>query len=291
MKYNLIIFLLFNISILAQELNCRVEINYESLPVNNRDLLSDFASVVENYLNTTRYTNDDYAQKIDCSVSIFFTGASSDIDYSAQIVVISQRPIYQSTNNSPILTVNDGQWQFKYQRGQALYPNQTTFDPLTSFLDYYALIIIGMDSDTFEPFGGTPYFKRAQDIVNLGANSGSNLGWLSSSSVYSRWGLINDILSERYAAFRGAIFDYHYGIDIFAQNKQLGQQKISQLVDILWDMYQKSSSINSVYVRTFFDAKSGEIIDHLRDYPDPEIFAKLKKIDPPHSAKYDELTP
>jgi hypothetical protein len=291
MKYNLIIFLLFNISILAQELNCRVEVNYESLPVNNRDLLSDFAGVVENYLNTTRYTNDDYTQKIDCSVSIFFTGASSDIDYSAQIVVVSQRPIYQSTNNSPILTVNDGQWQFKYQRGQALYPNQTTFDPLTSFLDYYALIIIGMDSDTFESFGGTPNFKRAQDIVNLGSNSGNNFGWQSSSSVYSRWGLINDILSERYAAFRGAIFDYHYGIDIFAQNKQLGQQKISQLVDILWDMYQKSGSINSVYVRTFFDAKSGEIIDHLRDYPDPEIFAKLKKIDPPHSAKYDELTP
>jgi hypothetical protein len=291
MKYNLIIFLLFNITVLAQELNCRVEVNYESLPVNNRDLLSDFAGVVENYLNTTRYTNDDYAQKIDCSVSIFFTGASSDIDYSAQIVVVSQRPIYQSTDNSPILTVNDGQWQFKYQRGQALYANQTTFDPLTSFLDYYATIIIGMDSDTFEQFGGTPYFKRAQDIVNLGSNSGSNLGWLSSSSVYSRWGLVNDILSERYAAFRGSIFDYHYGIDIFAQNKQLGQQKIAQLVNVLWDMYQKSGSINSVYVRTFFDAKSGEIIDYLRDYPDSEIFSKLKKIDPPHSAKYDELTP
>lgn len=291
MKLNLIIFLLFNITILAQELNCRVEVNFESLPVNNRELLSDFSGVVENYLNTTRYTNDDYAQKIDCSVSIFFISASSDIDYSAQIVVVSQRPIYQSTNNSPILTVNDGQWQFKYQRGQALYPNQTTFDPLTSFLDYYAMIIIGMDSDTFESFGGTPYFKRAQDIVNLGSNSGNNFGWQSSSSVYSRWGLINDILSERYAAFRGAIFDYHYGIDIFAQNKQLGQQKIAQLVDILWDMYQKSGSINSVYVRTFFDAKSGEIIDYLRDYSDSEIFSKLKKIDPPHSAKYDELTP
>ena len=283
--------MLFNITILAQELNCRVEINYESLPVNNRELLADFSGVIENYMNTTRFTSEDYVQKIDCSLNIFFTGASSDIDYSAQIVVVSQRPIYQSTDNSPILTVNDGQWQFKYQRGQALYPNQTTFDPLTSFLDYYAMIIIGMDNDTFEQFGGTPYFKRAQDIVNLGATSGSNLGWLSSSSVYSRWGLINDILSERYSAFRGAIFDYHYGIDIYAQNKQLGQQKIVQLIDVLWDMYQKSGSINSVYVRTFFDAKSGEIIDRLRDYPDTEIFVKLKKIDPPHSAKYDELSP
>ena len=51
MKYTLIIFLLFNITILAQELNCRVDVNYESLPVNNRELLADFSSVIENYMN------------------------------------------------------------------------------------------------------------------------------------------------------------------------------------------------------------------------------------------------
>ncbi|MBE0571608.1 MAG: DUF4835 family protein [Ignavibacteriaceae bacterium] len=291
MKYTVLFLLFLSFTTFAQELNCKVEVNFQNLPVNNRELLVDFAGIIENYMNTTRYTNEDYAQKIDCSMSIFFTGASSDIDYSAQIVIISQRPIYRSTNNSPILTVNDGQWQFKYEKGQALYANQTSFDPLTSFLDYYALIIIGMDMDTFEPSGGTVYFKRAQDIVNLGANSGASLGWQSSSSVYSRWGLVNDILSATYSFFRNAIFDYHYGIDIFSQNKQLGQPKIANLVDVLWIMYEKLGSINSVYVRTFFDAKYGELIDYLRDYPDPEMFAKLKKIDPPHSSKYDAVMP
>lgn len=291
MKYTVLFLLFLSFTTFAQELNCKVEVNFQNLPVNNRELLVDFAGIIENYMNTTRYTNEDYDQKIDCSMSIFFTGASSDIDYSAQIVIISQRPIYRSTNNSPILTVNDGQWQFKYEKGQALYANQTSFDPLTSFLDYYALIIIGMDMDTFEPSGGTVYFKRAQDIVNLGANSGASLGWQSSSSVYSRWGLVNDILSATYSFFRNAIFDYHYGIDIFSQNKQLGQPKIANLVDVLWIMYEKLGSINSVYVRTFFDAKYGELIDYLRDYPDPEMFAKLKKIDPPHSSKYDAVMP
>lgn len=291
MKYTILFFLFFCITAIAQELNCKVEVNYQNLPVNNRELLTEFGAVIESYLNNTRYTDQDYNQKIDCAVSIFFTGASSDIDYSAQIVIISQRPIYQSTNNSPILTVNDGQWQFKYQKGQALYANQTAFDPLTSFLDYYAMIIIGMDMDTFEPLGGTTYFKRAQDIVNLGANSGASLGWQSSSSVYNRWGLVNEILSTTYSFFRNSIFDYHYGIDIFAQNKQLGQQKIVSLINVLWVMYEKLGSLNSVYIRTFFDSKSGEIIDHLRDYPDKEIFSKLKKIDPPHSSKYDAVMP
>ncbi|MEJ2104983.1 MAG: DUF4835 family protein, partial [Ignavibacteriaceae bacterium] len=149
----IIIFLIFNLSILAQELNCRVDVNFESLPVNNRELLAEFAGIIESYMNTTRFTDLDWGQKIDCSLSIFFTAASSDVDYTAQIVVVSQRPIYQSTNNSPILTINDGQWQFKWERGQALYATRSTFDPLTSFLDYYALIIIGMDEDTWEPLG------------------------------------------------------------------------------------------------------------------------------------------
>ncbi len=292
MKYTLIIFLLAASIATAQELNCKVEVNYESLPVNNRELLSDFQGVIESYLNSTRFTNDDWAQKIDCTFSIFFTGASSDVDYSAQIVIVSQRPIFNSQKNTPILTINDGQWTFKYQRGQALYSNLTTFDPLTSFLDFYALIIIGMDMDTFENFGGTEYYKKALDIANMGAISSSNTGWQSSSAVYSRLGLIGDILNEKYAAFRSSVFDYHqYGLDSYSKNPKLAQEYMVELINILWEMYTKTGSINSVYVRTFFDAKNGEIVDYLRTYPDPEIFNKLKKIDPPHSSKYDSAIP
>ena len=291
MKNILSFFLILTSIISAQELNCNVTVNYENLPVANRERLVDFASVIEGYLNTTRYTNDDYATKIECSMSIFFLSAAGDFDYSAQIVVSSIRPVYKSDRNSPMLAINDNQWQFQYQQGQSLYANQTTFDPLTSFLDYYALVIIGMDSDTFDPFGGTPEFRRALDIVNLGATSPKNTGWLPSSSVYNRAGLVGDVLRDRYSAFRGSVFDYHYGVDIYSQNKELGQQKIVELINILWTMYEKSGSISSVYVRTFFDAKYGEIVELLRFYPDTEIFSKLKKIDPPHTAKYDSAVP
>lgn len=291
MKFLFLSFLFYASVISAQELNCSVTVNFESLPVANRELLRDFASVVEGYLNTARYTNEDYATKIDCAMSIFFLSAAGDYNYSAQIVVTSQRPVYRSDRNSPILAVNDGQWQFLYQPGQSMYANQTTFDPLTSFLDFYALVIIGMDSDTFAEFGGNPSFQRALDIANLAATSAQNSGWLPSSSVYNRNGLVSDILRDKYSAFRSSIFDYSYGIDIYNQNKELGQQKIVNLIDVLWTMYQKSGSINSVYVRTFFDAKYGEISDLLKFYPDHEIFTKLKKIDPPHTAKYDAVAP
>jgi len=286
-----ILFLALSATGLAQELNCRVEVNFESLPVNNRELLADFANVIESYMNTTRFTEIDWAEKIDCSLTILFSSASGDVDYSAQIIVVSQRPVYNSTSNSLMLTINDAAWSFRYERGQALYSGQSTFDGLTSFLEFYAMIIIGFDWDTWEEYGGSRYFQRAQDIVNLGATSGFSNGWLSSSSSYNRWGLVNDLLAEKYSKFRSTVFDYHYGLDIYQQDKVLGQQKMVSLIDNLYNMWKVQGGLKSVLLKTFSDAKHGEIIDLLKDYSDLTIFEKLKKIDPQHAVKYEAVMP
>lgn len=289
MKYFIFLFIIYTNISLAQELNCKVIVNYEGLPVNNRDLLIDFASVVEAYMNTTQFTGEAWdGQKIDCSLNIFFTSSSGDNDYSAQVVVVSTRPIFKSTRQSPMLTINDPTWSFRYVKNQALYANQSTFDPITSFLDYYANVIIGFDWDTWAELGGTPYYKKAYDIVNLGANSTNKNGWERSSASYSRWGLCEDLLNDKFRPFREAFFQYHYGVDEYQVNKKSGQDKISHLVNVLTDMKSKMD-ITSVLIRQFFDAKYGELIQVLKDYPDITVFEKLKKIDSPHSAKYDEM--
>ncbi len=288
----LILFLLLSLSSFAQELNCRVDVNFESLPVNNRELLAEFADVIAAYMNGTRFTTETWdGAKIDCSLNIFFSSASGDVDYTAQVVVVSQRPVYQSTRNSPMITINDGAWSFKYERGQALYSGQSTFDAVTSFLDFYALIIIGFDTDTFAEYGGTQYFQKAQNIVNLGATSGFSNGWISSSSSYNRWGLVHDLIAEKYSKFRSTIFDYHYGVDIYQVDKSLGQQKIASFVESLYNMWEVEGGLKSVLISTFFDAKYGEIIELLKDYGDVTIFEKLKKIDPPHAARYEAVMP
>jgi hypothetical protein len=43
----------------------------------------------------------------------------------------------------------------------------------------------------------------------------------------------------------------------------------------------------SILIKTFFDARSGEIVDYLKGYPDSNIYTILKRIDPSHTAKYD----
>ncbi len=291
MKYIIFLFIIYSNLSIAQELNCKVTVNYEGLPALNRELLTDFASVIETYVNNTQFTGESWdGQKIDCALNIFFTSASGDNDYAAQVVVVSTRPVYKSIRQSTMLTINDPMWTFRYVKNQPLYFNQSSFDPVTSFLDYYANIIIGSDWDTWEELGGTPYFNRAFNIVNLGANSAYKKGWERSNATYSRWGLCEDLLNDKYRRFREAIFVYYVGVDEYQINKTAALEKIVNLINVLTDMKSKVD-INSVLIRTFFDAKYGEIIDLLRGYPDPTIFTKLKKIDPPHSAKYDELMP
>ena len=292
MKKIILIILFASTLTFSQELNCEVVVNYEGLQMNNRELLRDFSSVVKDYMNITRFTNLSWeGDKIDCTLNIFFISASSDVSYSAQIVVVSQRPVYQSTKISPILTVNDGIWSFNYEVGQSMYSDFDSFDPLTSLLDFYALLIIGFDMDTWEEYGGSPFFKRAFDILNLASTTKFSSGWLPSSSAYSRHGMVSDLLNEKYASFRSNIFDYHYGIDIFAQNKVMGRAKIAALINDLHRIYVREGIIKSVFVRSFFDAKYNEIIDHLRSYPDETIFTKLKQVDPSHAGKYDALIP
>ncbi len=264
-------------------------INYEALPVVNREKLRDFAEIVENYLNSTTFTNENFdGEKIECVLNIYFTGSSSDVNYNAQLFVGSRRPVYKSQKNSPMLTIMDNNWSFIYERGQSIYQSQSVYDPITSFLDFYALMIIAYDMDSFEEMSGTIYYSKAFDIVNLGEASRFSNGWQKTTGSYSRRGLVEDLLNEKYRPFRESFYYYHYnGIDLYTTKKTEAQKNIAALVTTL-DQMRSKIDINSILIKTFFDAKHGEIIEYLSDYPDQQLFNILKKIDPPHASKYDE---
>ena len=53
----------------------------------------------------------------------------------------------------------------------------TSFDPLSSFLDYYAFMFIASELDTWEYMGGTTFFNKAIELASLGKNSDWSIGW------------------------------------------------------------------------------------------------------------------
>ena len=121
----------------SQELNAKVTVNFEQLPNAAKERLVDFQYAVEGYLNNTRFTDLDWeGDRIACSFNIFFTSNSGETRYSAQVVVTSQRPLYQSPKSSLMINILDKDWKFDYEKNQTLRFNLVNFDPLTSFLDF-----------------------------------------------------------------------------------------------------------------------------------------------------------
>ncbi len=291
MKRLFLIFILLSpILLLGQELDATVTVNYEQLPNSAKDRLQDFATVVQDYLNNNKFTDQDYQEKIKCSFNIFFTSSQSETQFSAQVVVTSQRPIYKSTKSSLMLLVQDTKWNFQYEKNQTLYFNQTDFNPLTSFLDYYAYLIIGLDADSFEKDGGTDYFNKALNITVLGSTSGYSKGWTLDGSNYNRRALVLNLTNANYSQFREDFFDYHYnGLDIYGEDKKTAQRNIAKLID---DLAKIKGNLDprSVLLKVFFDAKHKEIVEYLQDYPEKiKIYKELKYIDPSHLSTYDKL--
>lgn len=284
-------FFIWTNMITAQELDATVTVINEQLTTESRDRVDNFKNQVQNYLNNTKFTGSNWqGEKIKCSFNIFFNGSSDEVTYTAQLVVTSQRIIENTPLNSLMMSIMDNSWQFKYQKNQAMYFNQSDFDPLTSMLDYYAYLIIGFDWDSYQSLRGTDYFQKALDICVKGGSSQFNKGWQLDSTPFNRRALIDNLLNAKYQQFRQDYFDYHYnGIDLFGDPKT-HDQAVKNIVKLITDLDNVKDQIDtrSVLMKVFFDAKAGEIVEYLRSYPDKSIFQILKKIDSPHTSKYDE---
>ncbi|MCF6269843.1 MAG: DUF4835 family protein [Melioribacteraceae bacterium] len=289
-KFIFLILILYSFSTsYSQELEATVQINMEQLQTVYKENLEVFKQQIEDYLNTTKFTGGNWEwPKIKCSFNMFFTVADGEINYSAQVVVNSIRSIEGTENRSLMLNIMDNKWSFQYEKNQSIYFDPTIFNALTSFLDFYALVIIGTDSDSYEPFGGTPYFQGAMSIAILGGTTGYSDSWGTSSSNYNKRGFIEDATGAGFQKFRQDIFDYHYnGLDVFYRDKEEAYKSFEKLVNNLVK-WKNTTNRRSPFVNAFFDAKSGELISYLQDYPDRSIFTKLIKVDPAHTSKYIE---
>lgn len=285
----IITFIMISVLLKAQELDATVVVNYEQLPVASKERLENFKNQVQDYLNNTKFTRGNWeGDRIKCSFNIFFISSSDETTYLAQLVVTSQRPIEGTERNSLMLNILDNAWNFKYEKNQAMYFNQTDFDPLVSLLDYYAYIIIGFDMDSYYKLGGSEYFSKALEITIRGANSQFAEGWQSKSTLYNRRGLAENLINAKYQQFRMDYFDYHYnGLDLFESEPETAMKNIVKLIKNL-EKVRDQIDPRSVLLKVFFDAKAGEIAEYLKNYPDKSIFETLKKIDAPHISKYDE---
>jgi len=273
-------------------LNCKITVNLESIPSAQRNNLYNFQADVERYVNNTHFSNEDMnGEKIDCTFDIYFKTSSGNNTYVAQVFVGSVRPVYNGNDKTdrttPILRILDNSWTFTYTPNQRMTHDDYTFDPLTSFLDFYAYLILGYDFNTYVPSSGNPFFQKCANICQKSVSSPVATEWQIIPSAYSRYGIIDELTNAKYADFLTWFNNYHFdGIDVLASDKQNAFATILKSVQTISDTRRQNPT--SVVIKQFFDAKYKEIVEVFSTYPNKGVYDQLMTYDPEHRSAYEE---
>ena len=284
---------LISIQANAQEFDCDVTVNDRQINDTSLDYISELGPDIENYLNNYRWTNDRFNEfeKIQCTLQIVLTGSDGNFNFTSEVVFSTRRPIYDTIQQSVNILITDSNWRFNYPRNKNMLHDDLQFDDLTSFLDFYAYIMLAFDYDSFERLGGTEYINRAQNVFDLGQNSGVQ-GWgRSIGAQRNRFGLINDLSNPGYEGVRVATYLYYRrGIDLFTTDQEEARQGILEAIELL--QATKRSTSNNYLFDIFFGSKYREITAAFLGAELEtrlEAYNLLRDVDPAHSTEYEKL--
>lgn len=278
----------------AQELSTRVQILAPTINNANRRSLDVLQNTIRDFMNNNKWTTETYLpqEKIECNLVINITAWDGNANYTAEAQIQSSRPVYGSSYSTTLLNMSDKDFSFNFTEGQALdFSEQNFLNNLSSLLGFYAYTIIGLDKDSFVKQGGTPYYQKALNLVNVAQTAGAK-GWRPVDGLRNRYWLNENLLSNSFKGLRTFIYEYHLnGLDKLQENASAGTKNIlSSLSDLKQTDQQK---LGSIFPNVYFAAKAEEITNVL-SLANPQDKMKaynlLIEIDPPNSGKYDGLT-
>jgi hypothetical protein len=245
------------------------------------------------FMNNRRWTEHGYTQeeRIECNIFIRLEEQVSVDEFKGSIQIQVKRPVFNSSYETTLLNIKDNDFHCRYVEFQPIEFSETNNrDNLSNILAFYAYIILGFDYDSFSREGGTPYFEKAQAIVNNSQNAREK-GWKAFESERNRYWLIENIMNRSYAAMRETTYTYHReGLDVMADKTEEGRAAIAESLRGVQTVFRRRPS--TYILQIFFDAKSDELVNiFTRSYPDERnrVMAILNEVDPSNGGKYQKI--
>lgn len=275
----------------AQELKVDVSVDKSKINSSSIDFIDNLKPAIENYMNNFSWTTDRYlpSERIQASMQIILNSVDNNYNFTATVIIQTERPVYNTTNTTPVMLLSDT-WSFQYTPNQSLVHNEFRFSPLASQLDFYAYLILGYDYDTFSPLGGTPLFQHAQKITDMAQSNGGQ-GWSSGAGPRSRYALITDLLDPNYEDLRRASYEYHrQGLDLFTSNTDSARQHMYHALELIRQAQQQTTDTYPFSI--FFDTKFKEIVSAFQDAGTDmrlRVYRLLSNLDPAHLTEYEKL--
>ena len=216
-NFSTVIFLLTGSFAWSQFVEVNAELDMRRLSEGDRQLFDTMADDIENYYLNTQFSADvsDLEMVIDIRLVLeSVSRGGSQTTINAQAIFSNKLDQYFYAKGI----------QFPYEKGrQIIYTS--IFEPLASFLDYYAFMFIATELDIWEFMGGTSFYTKAIELADLGKDSEWSNGW------DDRWKKSRKLKSNQY--LRSMRFNY------FSALYELSAEEV--------DMKMVKASMNAFY--------------------------------------------
>ena len=216
-NFSTVIFLLTGSFAWSQFVEVNTELDMRRLSEGDRQLFDTMADDIENYYLNTQFSADvsDLEMVIDIRLVLeSVSRGGSQTTINAQAIFSNKLDQYFYAKGI----------QFPYEKGrQIIYTS--IFEPLASFLDYYAFMFIATELDIWEYMGGTSFYTKAIELADLGKDSDWSNGW------DDRWKKSRKLKSNQY--LRSMRFNYFSALD------ELSAEEV--------DMKMVKASMNAFY--------------------------------------------
>lgn len=277
----------------TQELNTRVTVTAPTVPNMDKKNIELIQNTVREYLNNNKWTNETYQpqERIESTLVITISSWDGASGYKADAQIQTSRPIFGTSYNSTLLNLSDKDFDFNYNEGEPVnFSDQNFLSNLGSLLSYYAYTIIGLDKDSFSKLGGTPYYLKAQNILNVAQVSG-NSGWKAYDGLRNRYWLNQNLLDKSFEDLRIFIYNYHANtLDRIQDNPTKGSQ---MLLGFLTDLKQMDKQkLGSIFPNVYLATKAEEMVNILatgNTQDKIQAYNLLSEIDPANINKYEIL--
>jgi hypothetical protein len=291
--FSFLILFAFAGTLLAQEFNASVQVSAPQVQQTNREKFNELRKGLYEFVNERHWTNYTYKidERIEATIAITITEELSSDEFKARINLVLRRPVYGTSYYSPLLNYIDNDFQFQWQEGQAIEYSENSFSSnLTSVIAFYCYIFLGLDFDSYQSMGGSPYFEKAQQIVNT-AQGAREPGWKAFESMKNRYWLAENLNNSSYSNLRKAMYIFHrQGLDLMSDNVENGRQGALEALELLQRAHREKPRL--FYMQLLMDAKRDEFINIFSDaapMDKTKAVNILKEIDPSHSNDYQKI--
>lgn len=272
-KKELIFFIVLLVSLLnAQFSKIDVTMDDRLLKNDDRQILINLKNEISRFFINNSWDEEWSDLEIKLNIQIIFEGTATKNgkkNFLAQALI--------STNKDQRFF--DNSLQFHFNQGSSLYYDPVMFEPLPSFLSYYANMILAGEIDTYEPNEGSKQYEIARSIALRGTSSNFPKGW-------SKRVQLTDDMSSNYG-LRKARFAYYYALDLFKDGEI--EESINQFnlmikgIDEVYDRIPREH-----YTLYFLKSHASELSQILQILRQNNTLQTLIELDPSNRDIYED---